>query len=405
MPGPTTSAAWKKLVEAYKKAEIQIPSLKLVTLAQWALESGWGQSELSKKHNNFGGLKFRARMDGFAKPVDYTASDGTDTYCAFDTIDDFISGYWHFISSGPYEGWANFANEPLGYIQHLRAKGYAGDPQYVVKVTNIYQDLQTLDIFADSPEIDRPSRSSFGDRVIPVFEPVAGVNHTKRGKYPNGVEGLIVHYDAFRIRKAGSKEENSDARTIQMIQSGSSNGYRYAEISRTGRIFVPANWDFESWGSHAGTSKCPATGRTSVSQYYVGIEMNNPGLLYESQTDGEFCPWYNSRLDSNDRVILDNRGRCYRRNPTDETYSRDEARYASGSNITPGYYLPYSQDQFESLVAIVLYLRDNFPNSFRIDRVFGHDEVSPGRKQDPGGALAYQGRLMTMAEFRTELAR
>ena len=404
MAGSSSNQNWKKLIGAYKKAKIATPDLKLITLAQWALESGWGKSELAKKYHNFSGLKYRARMAGFADPIDYEASDGIDTYCSFDSLDKFIEGYWHFIASGPYEGWQGFSSDPIGYVQHIHAKGFAGDSNYVGKITSIYYDLQEEGILNGSAEIDRPPRSAFGDTLEPVFEPVAGVSHRSRGQYPNGVEGLIVHYDAFRIRKKGSKEENSDARTIQMIKSGAGNGYRYAEISRTGRVFVPENWDFENWGYHAGKSECPDTNRTSVSQYYVGIEMNNPGLLYQSQTDGEFCPWYNSNLNSSGRVILDSRGRCYRRSAQDETYTNDEVRYASGDNITKGYYLPYSRDQFDMLVAVIRYLEAEFPKSFRLDYVFGHDEVSPLRKQDPGGALAHEGRLMTMPEFRAGLA-
>ena len=45
---------WHKLVEKYKSAVIEFPNLKPVTLAQWALESGRGGSELAKKHFNFG---------------------------------------------------------------------------------------------------------------------------------------------------------------------------------------------------------------------------------------------------------------------------------------------------------------------------------------------------------------
>ncbi len=405
MPLPsTTSALWKRLISTYSSMEIEYPDLRLVTLAQWALESGWARSELAKKHNNFGGLKYRARMEGRASPVDYEAHDGIDTYCAFDSVEAFIAGYWHFVASGPYEGWQEYGADPLGYIQHLRSKGYAGDPNYVAKIAALYQDLADAGTVPDAPEIDRPPRRLLGDAKVAVFEPVAGIEHPRRGRYPNGVEGLIVHYDAFRIRRLGGTDENSDTRTIQMIKSGADNGYRYAEISRTGRIFVPANWDFEHWGRHAGTSRCPVTGRTSVSQYYVGVEMNNPGLLYESQTDGEFCPWYNCRQDAEGRIIRDSRGRCYRKSSDDETYTRDEVRYAKGGNIAGGYYLPYSRDQFDSLVAIIAHLRDTYPASFRLDRIFGHDEVSPGRKQDPGGALSYDGRLMTMDEFRTELA-
>lgn len=390
---------WNSLVDAYKAADIEFPDLKVVTLAQWALESNWGASRLSTEHHNFGGLKYRARMKGYAEPVDYEAHDGRDTYCHFDNYEEFIKGYWHFIQSGPYDGWKDYGGNSLGYISHIYSKGYAADPSYVVKVTRIYNELME-EYGEDMTDAERPPNSFFGDNVIPVFEKVNGVEHRKRGRYTNNIEGLIVHYDAFRIKRTNVNQENSDSRSIQMLGSGENNGYRYGIISRTGRIFVPENWDWENWGYHAGTSRCPLTDRTGVSRYYVGFEMNNPGLLYQAQEDGVFCPWYNSKRNSGGSVILDSRGRCTRVTDRDEWYTYDEVRYAQGDNITRGYYLPYTEDQFNSLVAIIAFLKDKFPNHFDINKVFGHDEVSPRRKQDPGGALAYDGRLMTMPQFR-----
>jgi len=393
---------WEKLVRIYMKASIDHEALKLVTLAQWALESGFGESELATEHNNFGGLKYRARMADHASPIDYTAHDGVDTYCKFDTIENFIAGYWHFIESGPYDGWAAFGDDPLGYIRHIHSKGYAGDPNYVSKVASLHDRLST-DLGIDQ-ELDRPNRREFGDVEPAVLEPVADATHRTRGSYPNRLEGLIVHYDAGRIRPRFAPQEDSDWGSQGTIRHGGRNGFRYLCISRTGRVFAPENWDWDRWGYHAGTSECPVTGRTSVSRHYAGIEMNNPGLLYEAQEDGVFCPWFNSKRTDRGRVIRDNRGRCFRRNERDEWFSSDQVRFATGGNITEGYYLPYTLAQYEALKGVVATAATARPDSFRRDFVFGHDEVSPGRKQDPGGALAHEGRLMTMAEFRAEIA-
>lgn len=391
---------WRELIKNYKDAEIEFPGLRAVTLAQWALESGRGSSDLAKDHFNFAGLKYRERMQGFARPVDYPASDGTATYCAFDSIPAFIAGYWHFIKSGPYEGYDAFANDPIGYIGHLKAKQYAGDGNYVQKVAALLGEAQDALREDGDEEDERLSRRVFGDYAPPVFETVAGIKHKVQGKRPEGLEGAIVHFDAYRTRGAGNGAENSDKRCIEMLKSGEQNKFHYAEISRTGKIFLPQNFEWDEWGSHAGKSKCPLTGRTSVSQYYVGFEMNNPGILREAQEDGIFCPWFNSVLTEERQVKLDARGRCFRKSANDEWYTRDEVRFAEGGNIAKGWYLPYSYDQFEALVNAMRYLSMEFPDTFSFDKVFGHDEVSPGRKQDPGGALANPGELMQMSAFR-----
>jgi N-acetyl-anhydromuramyl-L-alanine amidase AmpD len=251
---------------------------------------------------------------------------------------------------------------------------------------------------------ERPNRDQLGDYTPPVFEIASGVRHAAQGRRPGGLEGLIVHFDAYRIKAAGNGSEDSDRRTLDMMRAGQANGYHYGEISRTGKIFLPEGFDWGEWGSHAGVSKCPVTGRTGVSRYYVGFEMNNPGLLHEAQEDGVFCPWFNAVRDATGAVVLDGRGRCTRKSASDEWHPASAVRkVAARDNMHPGAYLPYSFDQFEALTHLCLYLARTFPATFSMDRVFGHDEVAPTRKNDPGGALADPARLMTMPEFRAYL--
>ncbi len=136
---------WEDLIEAYRGYTGVGPELKIATLAQWILESGRGTSVLSREHLNFGGLKFRARMSGHADPVDYRGSDGElTTYCKFPSVDAFIKGYWHFIDSGPYDGWNDYAKDGAGYIRHITKQGYAPGPDYPTKVLALFEEAGTL---------------------------------------------------------------------------------------------------------------------------------------------------------------------------------------------------------------------------------------------------------------------
>jgi hypothetical protein len=259
----------------------------------------------------------------------------------------------------------------------------------------------------DPADEDRPSRVALGDRSAPVFEPVPGILHPAQGRRPNGLEGMIVHFDAYRIRAAGNGPEDSDRRAKETLATGENNGFHYAAVSRTGRIFVPEHFDFIHWGSHAGKSLCPLTGRTGVSRFYVGFELNNPGKLYPTADPNVFCPWFNVVVHppghpKAGQPILNAQGQAKRRSAADEWYNAGEVRFARGGNIQAGWYLPYSADQFEAITDIALYLADKFP-SFSLDKVFGHDEVSPGRKNDPGGCMAMPGLVMTMEKFREHL--
>lgn len=135
------STKWRNLVDEYHNGGSPVPlQLVQVTLAQWALESGWGESDLAVEHNNFAGLKWRPRRVGdIATKVVYEAHDGVDEYCKFSTIRDFITGYWNFIDRGPYDGWREHLTDSEGYIRHLVECGYCPAPGYTEKVMRIME--------------------------------------------------------------------------------------------------------------------------------------------------------------------------------------------------------------------------------------------------------------------------
>ena len=110
---------FKSLAKAYMATPIDFPNLREVTMAQWTLESGYGQSRLAMDHLNFGGLKWRKEMDGFAEPVDYAAHDGADKYCKFGSIEKFIKGYWRFLDRDPYKGWRNHASDAQDFMNFI----------------------------------------------------------------------------------------------------------------------------------------------------------------------------------------------------------------------------------------------------------------------------------------------
>jgi hypothetical protein len=238
----------------------------------------------------------------------------------------------------------------------------------------------------------------------PEFVTEAEISHRWRGRRPGGLEGAIVHYDAGRTQ---SKHAPGDAeRGARNTLAGAvAQGFAFVTIGRSGRIHLPANMDWEAWGYHAGQSLCPATGRTSVSRHYVGFEINSPGLVFPTSDPDRFLPWYEATRDARGVVLLDAHGHARATRNGGETYRRAEVRVvaAQKGNIKPGAYVPYTPAQQAALVAVLLWLRARYPESFRLDRVFGHDEVAPRRKADPGGALGDGPAALPMRAFRTRL--
>lgn len=123
MYSPLESYASKEflqLVDVYAKSRIEYPNLRTVTLAQWALESGWGKSDLAKRHHNYAGMKWRPSMAPYGRPVSYKAHDGETEYVHFFDDAHYVAGYWKRLDLiTNYQGWrgrTNTAEDFIGFI-------------------------------------------------------------------------------------------------------------------------------------------------------------------------------------------------------------------------------------------------------------------------------------------------
>ena len=144
-----TTFSWDDFVGVLKNTDIEFHHLKLVQLAQAILESGRGSSDLFRLHGNPFGMKYRREMCGVAIPIQYSAHDGEDVYCKFDTLQDAVDGYWVFINRPIYSGWRTSVATEADYIDFIAFAGYVGGDdaakqQYVNKVTNLFGEAATL---------------------------------------------------------------------------------------------------------------------------------------------------------------------------------------------------------------------------------------------------------------------
>lgn len=179
---------WHDLIKAYAGHSIKAPELIIATLSQWALESNFGKSVLAKEHLNFGGLKFRARVNQnrqLATPVDYTDHAGElDTYCSFSSLEDFFDGYWEFIANGPYIDWEKHAEDPSGYITYIKDIGYATDSEYVGKVLGLMPRIrQQVRELGYSELLDDTSSAELSRVAILI-----GHNSVSKGAYSEAMQ-------------------------------------------------------------------------------------------------------------------------------------------------------------------------------------------------------------------------
>lgn len=179
---------------------------------------------------------------------------------------------------------------------------------------------------------------------------------TKGGSYKKGFpEGIIIHFTAGH-----SEQKGEDG-----VAFGTSQGHRYLFMDAKGQIFQ--QFCLSGYGAHAGQSKCPKTGRTTVSQFYVGLEIACEGKLSSA-------------------LVTD----WGKRIPKERTRSGFiNNKWQKGAGV----FETFEPAQEESLIDFCLWACRKF--GFDETSIFGHDEVAPVRKNDPGLSLS-----VTMDEFR-----
>jgi N-acetyl-anhydromuramyl-L-alanine amidase AmpD len=201
-----------------------------------------------------------------------------------------------------------------------------------------------------------------------------------RGTYANGFPiGAIIHSTDGRPNDGAASTEFAVSENL----------YAYFVIGRGGKVFQ--SFSLTKWAEHAGATLHPDLGG-SLSKKLVGIEVVSAGKLLKINND-RFRPWYNEGP----------------KKPQDD-FKADEVRFRDtiGSPTTVGYqtaghYHKFTAEQETALIKLLTFLKQQKPDIFKFENVFGHDEVAIkegqyGRKTDPGACLS-----MTMVQFREQL--
>lgn len=181
------------------------------------------------------------------------------------------------------------------------------------------------------------------------------------------LDTIIIHYTA------GSSAESSANYLINDNVKASA----HLVIGRKGEIFQLVPFDTIAW--HAGLSHYG--NRTGYNKYSIGIELDNAGILEKAGT--EYIAWFGSRYQPNDVIQATHRNESVLR-----------------------YWHVYTPEQIETCRQICELLIES--QEYKISNILGHEEISPGRKQDPGPAfpldkfrnnLLFQNRSDSQAEM------
>jgi N-acetylmuramoyl-L-alanine amidase len=166
-------------------------------------------------------------------------------------------------------------------------------------------------------------------------------------------DSIVIHYTA-----GGSASGSAEWLKRPEVKASA-----HLIIGRDGAVYQLVPFNTQSW--HAGVSAYG--GRSGYNKFSIGIELDNAGFL--TKTGNVFRAAF---------------GR---------TYTSDEVLKARHINEkSDRYWHTYTEAQLDACRKICELLISHYG----VKEIVGHDEISPGRKQDPGPAFP-------MNEFRNDL--
>lgn len=142
-----------------EKAAAKIGVEARYLVAQAALETGWGKSIIrqqdgSTSHNLFGIKSHNSWAGESAKVMTTEYKNGSPvqepaTFRAYDSFAQSFNDYVSFLqSNGRYEGALKATDNPERFVQKLQQAGYATDPNYARKISQIARKMSTYQTIA-----------------------------------------------------------------------------------------------------------------------------------------------------------------------------------------------------------------------------------------------------------------
>lgn len=128
-------------------------------VAQAALETGWGKSIIRTRdgdssHNLFG-IKSHGSWEGESARVlttEYKGGKAVKEAASFRAYDSYAQSFEDYVSflqnNGRYEKALNSTENPERFVKELQQAGYATDPNYARKISQIARKMQTYQAIA-----------------------------------------------------------------------------------------------------------------------------------------------------------------------------------------------------------------------------------------------------------------
>lgn len=165
------------------------------------------------------------------------------------------------------------------------------------------------------------------------------------GRFAQGLpDTIIIHYTAG----------GSLGSAVNTFKDPDVEASAHVVVDKDGSLVQMVPFDRIAW--HAGRSAFQD--RTSLNRFSIGIEIVNAGKLEKSGS--VWSSWF---------------GRSYQEEEVIQAVHRNED--------SPSYWERYTSEQIEAVFSLCKALK----KSYGIVHILGHEEISPGRKIDPGPAF------------------
>jgi flagellum-specific peptidoglycan hydrolase FlgJ len=155
----------QQAMEAARAASAESGLPAGITVAQAALESRWGESELSRRGNNYFGIKAHGKHAWVEMPttevVKGVAQKVSARFAAYrDMRECFACRDALILRGAVYVEARRKKDDPEAFAREL-AKHWATDPEYAEKLMRVYRE-NGLDRVEEVPVLSRPSGTPTG---------------------------------------------------------------------------------------------------------------------------------------------------------------------------------------------------------------------------------------------------
>ena len=171
--------------------------LPSVTIAQAALESGWGTSELATHANALFGIKADKRWSGRTYEIKtkewYDGNEPViivDTFRAYSTWKESIADHTAFLTASPRYRYVIGEQDYKKACKALQAAGYSTDPDYANKLIRL---------------IEKYNLNQYDSGGVEMKKPCNPANYTQKNRAET--KYIVVHYTA---NKGDTAKNNAD---------------------------------------------------------------------------------------------------------------------------------------------------------------------------------------------------